>query len=501
MKEVFTLTLQNKHPLPEMRILHEAFPYQQRAFEEVKDLPYAAIFHEQGLGKTKIAIDLMDYWLRNQLVDTVLILTKKQLVANWDRELYFHTGVHPFVLNNDAQNNYYVFNSPAKTLVTNFETLITEHDRFEIYLQTRDVAIIIDESAKFKNPKTKLATVLFELRQYFKIRVIMSGTPIANRPYDIWSQIYFLDGGESLGADFKEFKSKTNLSNDLKTRPDKQAIFEDSVAKIFSSISSFTVRETKADAGIISLPSKTIHEIEVELSTVQKVMYEQVRTEMCLVIEKGDKSILDDSSESLKRLTRLLELASSPRLVDDSYRELSGKEAQLDLLITEILEKNERCIIWSNFIGNVDYFTRKYSAQDAVKIHGKMSIEERNRSVEKFQRGDSRLLFATPQAAKEGLTLTVANHAIFYDRGFNLDDYLQAQDRIHRISQEKDCHVYNLVAENTIDVWISKLLGAKALAAALGQGDIAVNEYKSEADYSYCNLVLDVLGLKGDIYG
>ena len=92
--------------------------------------------------------------------------------------------------------------------------------------------------------------------------------------------------------------------------------------------------------------------------------------------------------------------------------------------------------------------------------------------VEEFQRGDAPLLFATPQAAKEGLTLTAANNAIFYDRGFNLDDYLQAQDRIHRISQQKDCHIYNLIMQESIDVWISKLLTAKKHAAALGQGDM-----------------------------
>lgn len=95
-----------------------------------------------------------------------------------------------------------------------------------------------------------------------------------------------------------------------------------------------------------------------------------------------------------------------------------------------------------------------------------MSIEERNLSVDKFKYDDScKVLFATPQAAKEGLTLTVANNAIFYDRSFNLDDYLQAQDRIHRISQTKDCTIYNIVIEQGIDKWIDALLTAKQYAA------------------------------------
>ena len=58
----------------------DAFAYQRDAFDAIKDLDYAAIFHEQGLGKTKIAIDLLLYWLQECDIDTVLIVTKKQLV-------------------------------------------------------------------------------------------------------------------------------------------------------------------------------------------------------------------------------------------------------------------------------------------------------------------------------------------------------------------------------------------------------------------------------------
>ena len=81
--------------------------------------------------------------------------------------------------------------------------------------------------------------------------------------------------------------------------------------------------------------------------------------------------------------------------------------------------------------------------------------------------------------AKEGLTLTVANHAIFYDRGFGLDDYLQAQDRIHRISQDKECFVHNLTASDTIDEWVDALLTAKHRAAQLAQGDIGRDEFRA----------------------
>ena len=132
---------------------------------------------------------------------------------------------------------------------------------------------------------------------------------------------------------------------------------------------------------------------------------------------------------------------------------------------------------------------------NSVKITGKMSIEDRNRSVKSFKEGDSMILFATPQSAKEGLTLTIASNAIFYDRGFNLDDYLQAQDRIHRISQKKDCHIYNLMIEDSIDIWVDRLLKAKQKAAFLAQGDIDLSTYKDEIDYSFSHIVHEILNI------
>ena len=120
-------------------------------------------------------------------------------------------------------------------------------------------------------------------------------------------------------------------------------------------------------------------------------------------------------------------------------------------------------------------------------------MADRNRSVERFYTNDYRVLFATPASAKEGLTLTMANHVIFYDRGFSLDDYLQAQDRIHRISQKKTCYIHNIIMNKSIDEWVDALLRSKQNAALLTQGDISLIKYKEVADYSFGDLVNAIL--------
>ena len=190
---------------------------------------------------------------------------------------------------------------------------------------------------------------------------------------------------------------------------------------------------------------------------------------------------------------RLVQVTSNPRLVDDSFSGESAKEAVLDRLIQGILADGEKCIVWSIFIKNIDDFCKKYSELGSVKIHGGMNMADRNRSVERFYTDDYRILFATPASAKEGLTLTMANHVIFYDRGFSLDDYLQAQDRIHRISQKKTCYIHNIVMNDSIDEWVDILLKSKQNAASLAQGDISLNKYKKVADYSFGDLISAIL--------
>ena len=483
---------------PDFNSKTDAFPYQKQAYDAIKDLNYAAIFHEQGLGKTKIAIDLILYYLEKRNIDTVLIVTKKQLIYNWEKEFKFHTSLKPKVLGANHSSNFGVFNSVARVILTNFEIVSSEKERLKLYLQTRDVAIIIDESTKIKNPQSKLTQTFFELSSLFKIRIIMTGTPVANRPYDIWSQIFFLDQGKSLGENFDEFKKQADLSNDLNNNLAKRSEFEQCVSDIFGKIKDFAVRETK-NSGIISLPAKNYFNVWCGFEKTQKEMYEKLKTEYQLLIEKGDKTILDESDASLKRLLRLLQITSNPRLVDDFYGYESGKEVELNKIISEIIARGEKVIVWTSFIFNVDFFYNSYNEFNPAKIHGKLAIDQRNRFVDKFLNDTScKVLFATPQSAKEGLTLTVANNVVFYDRGFNLDDYLQAQDRIHRISQKRSCNIYNIMIKDSIDVWIDKLLEAKQNAAHLAQGDFKLAKYNNQMDYSYGELVRDILGLKED---
>ena len=102
-------------------------------------------------------------------------------------------------------------------------------------------------------------------------------------------------------------------------------------------------------------------------------------------------------------------------------------------------------------------------------------------------------MITTPGVAREGLTLVEANYSIFFDRNFSLENYLQAQDRIYRISQKKECYIYKIIAKNSIDEWVDALLAAKEIAARYAQGDITQDEYEKEMSFDFAELLAEVL--------
>ena len=478
---------------PDLTLKHEAFAYQLEAVNAVKNLTYSAIFHEQGLGKTKVAIDLIVYWLSQRLLDTVLVVVKKGLLDNWQRELASHSQLIPRVLTTNRTGNFYVFNSPARVMLAHYEAVKAEEERMNLFLRTRSVGVILDESTKIKNPDAALTKTFLDLAPLFKRRVIMSGTPVSNRPYDIWSQIKFLDDGASLGHDFKEFKRSVNLKNELTGVQSRQQALEIKLHRIFNSISEFAVRETKATAEI-NLPDKVVHSVVTEWEPRQLDLYRQVRESLRAIIFQDGRLIADESDVVLKRLLRLVQVASNPKLIDASYQVEPGKLETLLELVSAIAKAGEKCIVWTSFVDNVEWLAKILRKYNPELVHGKLSTREQTAAIRSFlERPNAKVFIATPGSAKEGLTLTVANHVIFYDRLFSLDDYLQAQDRIHRISQDKVCHVHNLIMRDSIDKWVEALLHSKQIAAQLAQGDIDRSTYRREMSYEFGNILQAIL--------
>jgi SNF2 family DNA or RNA helicase len=373
-----------------------------------------------------------------------------------------------------------------------YEVFKYESERIALLQGVRRIAIILDESQKIKNPNAALSLQINDLREGFVRRVIMTGTPVSNRPYDIWSQVYFLDGGRALG-DFARFRDDFDFNDALGFDPEARARFANNLTWLHSQIKPFSVRETKISAGI-DLPKKHIERLDAAMAPVQATMYDRVRVDLEIEIQREGSLTTDSSEDILKRMLRLVQVASNPALLDERYHETPGKLVILTALLNSILAKDTKAIVWTTFVENAKWLRRELRDFGSCSVHGAMAIEEREKALRSFMEDKSiQVLIATTGAAKEGLTLTVANHAIFYDRSFSLDDFLQAQDRIHRISQERECYIYVLSSRGSIDEWIDLLIDAKRFAAQLAQGDISIDEYRAHENYRFFAMLKEIL--------
>ena len=477
----------------DLKLKKDAYPFQKDALDEIKSKDYFAVFHEQGLGKTKIAIDLAFFWLDNNLVDSVLICTKKSLIKNWQDELEFHGNVKPLVLTNNKSTNSQKLGLPGSIYLCNYELIRDQIDTYETFFQIRGMGIILDESTQIKNPSSKTAKSFHRLSKSSKKRIIMTGTPISNRPYDIWSQIYFLDGGERLGRTFEDFKEEYDLGNDLNNNRAGQIILKNNLELLNLKLRDCSVRETKKTAGI-ELPGRRFIAEKVQMDNKQKILYEKIQIELSAEVLREGELIVEDVEVILKRLLRLVQISSNPKLVDENYKLDAPKTKKTEEIINKALLEDSKLLIWTNFVKNVDYLSEYFSSKGAVGIHGNIDTLERNNIISKFRKDpEVKILIATPGVAKEGLTLVEANYAIFYDRNFSLENYLQAQDRIYRISQKKNCYIYKLLSENSIDYWVDALLEAKEVAARYGQGDITEDEYNERISFDFTDILRDIL--------
>jgi SNF2 family DNA or RNA helicase len=466
---------------PVLELTHDAYPYQKEAFESIKDMEFAGIFHEQGLGKTKIAIDLLCYWLEQDRVDSVLVITKKTLVQNWVREIKMHTQIETDVFTSNKRKNHEVFTSTSYLYIAHYQVLNTDKEAFKKFLKARRVAVILDESAAIKNRDSQLARTYHELAKLMDIRIIMSGTPFANKPQDIWSQIYFLDSGENLGKDYPSFEEQYYFPREDYLKH----VFAKSLVRLNESLQDFTIRETKESAGI-NLPNKEYVTLMTDFAPEQLEIYDEAKKTMSLELEQDGEIKFEDLEWILIRMIRLVQITSHPALVQDQYDEMPGKMLLLKENVSEILESDleNKIIIWTSFIKNTESISEALMPYRNSIVHGRQSDGENQESIDRFLEDDQiRLFIATPQKAGEGLTLTVANHAFFYDRSFSLQHYLQAQDRIHRISQDRICYIYNLMIRDSIDEYIDKLVKAKHVTSQLAIGDISEEEFLDKGHF------------------
>ncbi|MFO1032345.1 MAG: DEAD/DEAH box helicase [Planctomycetota bacterium] len=422
----------------------------------------ACLADDMGLGKTVQAIAVMLDWRRHRPGGhPILIVCPVSVLGNWRRELNrfapeLRVTLHHGKGRAETPEDFRSMLAGSDIVLTSYNLLQRDE---EIMAGVTFDGVVLDEAQNIKNPTTRQSKVARELRGHF--RLALTGTPLENRPLDLWSIMDFLNEG-LLG-------SRTHFMQTLEHPIVKQRR-QGSMSALARLVRPFVLRRLKTDPEIVAdLPEKSEQIVTATLSREQAILYESVVRKGLQEVEKAAEGI-QRRGAILTTLLRLKQVCNHPAhyLMDGSV--LPSRSGKLDLLsemIEEALDEGDRCLIFTQFkeMGSLlkAHLETSFGGQ-VLFLHGGVPQKERDQMVTDFQasRPDGPKLFVLSlKAGGTGLNLTAANRVFHYDRWWNPAVEDQATDRAFRIGQLRNVFVHKFVCSGTLEERIQQMLDRK----------------------------------------
>jgi len=409
---------------------------------------------DMGLGKTiEMILAIQLTYLQTRSQKHTLIVCPRSVVTHWHREIsrvfpeahvreYKGTDKTPEV---SSVNQPYLF-------VTTYDFVM---DNIEALKDVPFLFVVLDEGTNIKNPETRRAITVKQLSATH--RFVLTGTPIENRPAELWSIFDFLMRGH-LGT-YGGFS--TNIETPI-LKGDKEI-----TSFLSKRIRPFILRRMKEQVAK-ELPEKIYMNEWCSLTEEQRSLYgviqEQRVSPLRLALQDGKR--INYPASILPVLTKLKQLCDHPALVTRKKEPLLGRSEKFDFVADKLLQitgGGENVVLFSHFLGTLDLFEQflKEKKVDYVRIDG--STQNRQQLIDEFNSKTGTVALFSIMAVGHGVNLTGANHVIHVDRWWNpaLED--QATDRVHRIGQFKTVHVYKILTEGTLEERIDFILEKKRL--------------------------------------
>lgn len=353
--------------------------------------------------------------------------------------------------------------------------------------------LICDEAHYLKEESAQRAAAALAISRLVPHCICLTGTPIMNRPKEIWHQIQVVN--EDVFPKFWDFGQRfcaghqTRFGWDFSGASNLQEL--DRVLR-----STVMIRRTKTQV-LPELPSKTIVTIPFILddklekkyrkdteSTIDRLArLKKDRDEWrALMSAMGDverKKYLASHAEAALKAGKI----TGQMLEDLDKIKKSALDVKFDQAMKFVLDSHEangKLLVFATHHDTIDR-TVSFLRKEGVKtdhIDGRVDVGSRNGIKNAFQDGDLEVLVCGIRAAGEGLTLTASHTVIFVECDWGPAKHVQAEDRVHRISQKSAVTVYYLVAMGTIEESIVRMIDAKreVVNAAVGEGDRTIEE-------------------------
>lgn len=436
------------------------YKYQLRALAKIEKLDgIAGLFMEMGTGKTKVAIDWAGIGYYNYDVKRVLVISPLSVVGVWQRQIKLHLPFFARVRRLDGSTKErakmirFMIRSPQPTqdwLLINYEGIWRGEgrDKIEDLLEKWGPDLVIcDEGHRLKSPTAKQSKAAARIGGYAEQRLVLTGTPITKSPLDVFGQFRFLDSS-IYGSNWYRFKNKYGIWGGFGRY---QLKGYKNLNELITKVRANTFRIKKEQA--IDLPEKVSVTVPVQLGQKATEFYKKMAKQMIIEIE-------DTHATAAIVLTKMLRLSqiTSGFITDIEGETRVFDNSKIDVcidLLSDMMEQGKKVVIFVRFrkdIERLEEAIQKKLRREPLILSGSVAMNKRDSLIERFQNDKTEKIFiAQIQAGSLGIDLTAASVAIFYSLDYGYANYVQAQDRLHRIGQTNKVTYYHLVVPHTID--------------------------------------------------
>ena len=464
------------------------YKHQYDVFMKSRHKESYALFMEQGTGKSKVIIDNVAYLFRLGKIDHVIVVAPKGVYRNWinqEYEIHMPDDVKEFTdielwspsltkTNLDRLTNFLMPSHRLKFFIINIEALSSEKGKnyLERFLNIGKCFFVIDESTTIKNRSARRTKTCLKLARLAKYRRILTGTPVTRGPLDLWSQIHFLDEYIFQNS-FYAYRNTYCVVNRrrLSTHTFDEIIGYQRLDELQEVLKPHSFRVTKKEC--LDLPDKVYQQREIEMTVDQKKMYNVLKNQAILELEKY-KTVT--APLVITRILRLQQILCGYIKYDNGkIEDIKGPNPRLEELLSLLEEIDGNVIIWATFRRSIEMIqealAKKYGVEKVASYYGGTAAEERQEIVNAFQKGTIRYFIGQPRTGGFGLTLTKAKTVIYFNNTYDLEIRSQSDDRAHRIGQDEKVTYIDFVCPKTIDERILKVLKNKKRLADEITGD------------------------------
>ncbi|OPZ30532.1 MAG: RNA polymerase-associated protein RapA [Lentisphaerae bacterium ADurb.BinA184] len=414
---------------------------------------HAVLADEMGLGKTIQALAVLARRQALKLTDKpTLVVCPTSLVENWLMEAQrFAPQLRAVAVHGAERRDIISQFDQIDLAITSYALLRRD---IEAYQPVEFDYVILDEAQHIKNPDTVNARTCKSLRSDH--RLILTGTPVENAMYEIWSLFDFLLPG-MLGSR-QQFRDRYEA-------PAAEGAGKAMAEELARQIRPFILRRTKKDV-LSQLPPKMEQLVYCELEATQRQLYDSILRAGNTLLQRARKENWQTSRfELLALLMRLRQVCCHPQLVPLQAAAKVKTSAKLDhlmALLPEMLAEGRRVLVFSQFTSMLTLIEAELKKRGIPYEYLDGATKNRLDKVNRFNADPSIPIFLISlKAGGTGLNLTGADTVIHYDQWWNPMVEDQATDRTHRIGQLNTVTAIKLVARHTVEEKILKLQDEK----------------------------------------